>query len=234
MNFNIRYSIVLLGIAALLHSCNEIDNFDEPTTFLTGNVSYQGDSIYLGNNDVEFQLWQSGFGKLTPLGVRLDQKGTFSARLFNGQYKLVFVKGQGPFRTNIINEQQLDTILIDLKGDQQTAIEVTPYFMVRNATFQGTVNSISGSCAIEQIITDVDAKTVERVTLYVNETTFVSDNGNYNDARVDADISDLNSLNMTVELPEHLITKPYVFTRIGVKIAGVEDMIYSRIEKIEL
>lgn len=234
MNFSIKYSIVLLGIATLLHSCEDIDNFDEPKTFLTGHVSYQGDSIYLGNNEVEFQLWQSGFGKLTPLGVRLDQDGTFSARLFDGQYKLVFVKGQGPFRTNIINDQQLDTILIDLKGDQQTAIEVTPYFMVRNANFQNTASTISGSCAIEQIITDVDAKTVERVTLYVNETQFVSDNGDFNAARADADINDLSSINVTVNLPEHLTSKPYVFARFGVKIAGVEDMIYSKVEKIKL
>lgn len=232
MNFNIRYSIALLGIAALLHSCNEIDNFDEPDTLLTGHVGYQGDSIYLGNNEVEFQLWQSGFGKLTPLGVRLDQDGSFSARLFNGHYKLVFVKGQGPFRTNSVNDQQLDTISFDLKGDQQMAIEVLPYFMVRNTSFQKTTNSIGGSCSLEQIITDADAKAVERVTMYVNETQFVSDNGNFNDARADADISDLNSLNMTVELPEHLISKPYVFARIGVKISGIEDMIYSRVEKI--
>src|SRR5690606_10705728 len=138
MNFNIRYSIVILGIAVLLHSCEDIDNFEEPNTILTGHVSYQGDSIYLGNNEVEFELWQSGFGKLVPIAVRLDQHGAYSARLFDGQYKLVFVGGQGPFRTNVINQQQRDTIFVDLKGDQQETIEVIPYFMVRNASFQHT------------------------------------------------------------------------------------------------
>lgn len=234
MNFNIKYSIVLIGIAAVLYSCEDIDNFDAPNTFLTGHINYQGDSIYLGNNEVEFQLWQPGFGTLTPLGVRLDQNGSFSARLFDGQYKLVFVKGQGPFQTNIINEQQQDTIMIDLKGDQELGVEVTPYFMIRNAGIQHTANAISGSCSVEQIITDANAKTVERVTLYVNETVFVSDNGDFNDARIDADIADLSSISATVELPEHLIAKPYVFARFGVKIAGIEDMIYSRVEKINL
>jgi len=234
MNFNIRYSIVILGIAVLLHSCEDIDNFEEPNTILTGHVSYQGDSIYLGNNEVEFELWQSGFGKLVPIAVRLDQHGAYSARLFDGQYKLVFVGGQGPFRTNVINQQQRDTIFVDLKGDQQETIEVIPYFMVRNASFQHTASTISGNCTVEQIITDVDPKTVERVTLYVNETVFVSDNGDYNDARADADISDLSNLSMSVDLPESLMAKPYVFARIGVKIGGVEDMIYSKVEKIKL
>ena len=234
MNARVKYIIALLGIAVLLHSCEDIDNFEEPNTILTGNVSYQGDSIYLGNNEVEFQLWQPGFGTLVPIAVRLDQQGAYSARLFDGQYKLVFVDGQGPFRTPVINPQQQDTIFIDLKGDQQTTIEVTPYFMIRNTEILKSGNSITGSCSIEQIITDADAKTVERVTLYVNETLFVSDNGDYNDARVDADISDLNSLNMSVDLPENLTSKSYVFARIGVKIAGVEDMIYSKVEKIKL
>lgn len=106
--------------------------------------------------------------------------------------------------------------------------------MIRNAGIQHTANAISGSCSVEQIITDADAKTVERVTLYVNETVFVSDNGDFNDARIDADIADLSSISATVELPEHLIAKPYVFARFGVKIAGIEDMIYSRVEKINL
>lgn len=234
MNARAKYIIALLGIAVLLHSCNEIDNFEEPNTFLSGHVSYQGDSIYLGNDEVEFQLWQSGFGTLVPIAVRLDQQGAYSARLFDGEYKLVFVGGQGPFRTPVINQQQQDTIFIDLKGDQQTTIEVTPYFMVRNAQIQKNGNTITSSCSIEQIITDADAKTVERVTFYINETLFVSDNGEYNDARVDADISDLSNLNMALEIPESLAAKPYVFARIGVKIAGVEDMIYSRVEKISL
>ncbi|MDG3583859.1 DUF3823 domain-containing protein [Galbibacter pacificus] len=229
-----RYLIILIGAFIILASCNDIDNFDEPGTFLTGNVVYNQDPVPVGNNEVEFQLWQPGFGTLTPLGVRIAQDGSFSARLYNGDYKLVFVDGQGPFRTNIVNEQQQDTIFIDIDGDKEISIEVTPYYLIQNASFNKTGNSIEGTCRLEKIITDADAKNIERVTLYVNETQFVSDNGDYNDARIDGDFTNPNAVSMTVEIPEMLASKEYLYTRIGVKIAGVEDMIYSQVEKIDL
>jgi hypothetical protein len=131
-----------------------------------------------------------------------------------------------------VNEQLGDTILLDLNGDQNINLEVTPYYMIRNSQYNMTGStSIEASTSLEQIITGEDAKDVERVTLYLNSTIFVSSNNDENIARGDADISDLSNLSMSVDIPENY-TKDYIFARIGVKISGVEDMIYSPVEKL--
>lgn len=102
-------------------------------------------------------------------------------------------------------------------------------------TAAGTVNA---SCAVEQIITGADARAVERVKLVINRTLFVDVNsgGEGSLAQVDAaDLSNLDNLNMSVEMPSDP-KKPdqnYIFARIGVKMEGVEDMIYTQVQKLE-
>jgi len=225
------YSILFLGIILGFTSC-EIDNYAEPDAFLSGQITYEGDPIMIGFNEVKFQLWQSGFGNEGPIDVHVDQDGSFSARMFSGHYRLKLDEGQGPFKANFVNEQLGDTILLDLNGDQNINLEVTPYYMIRNSQYNMTGStSIEASTSLEQIITGEDAKDVERVTLYLNSTIFVSSNNDENIARGDADISDLSNLSMSVDIPENY-TKDYIFARIGVKISGVEDMIYSPVEKL--
>jgi hypothetical protein len=224
------YSILFLGLILGLTSC-EIDNYDKPDAFLTGQITYQDDPIMVGYNEVRFQLWQSGFGNEGPIDVHVDQDGTFSSRMFSGNYRLKLLDGQGPFRANFVNEQLGDTILVDLNGDTNINIEVTPYYMVRNSQFSISGNTVEASASLEQIITDDDAKNIEHVTLYLNSTMFVSSNNDENVARGDADISELSNLSMSVDIPED-ITQGYIFARIGVRISGVEDMIFSPVEKL--
>ena len=71
-----KYYIIFLGLMGLLVSC-EIDNFDEPQSFLTGSVMYSGTPIQVGVNEVGFELWQPGFGKSGALGVPLNDDGSF-------------------------------------------------------------------------------------------------------------------------------------------------------------
>lgn len=224
------YSVLFLGLILGLSSC-EIDNYDEPDGLFTGQIMYQGDPIMVGHNEVRFQLWQSGFGNEGPIDVHLDQDGSFSARMFNGNYRLNLLSGQGPFKANFVNEQQGDTILIDLNGDTNINIEVTPYYMVRNSQFSISGNTVEASASLEQIITGEDLRNIDHVTLYLNSTKFVSNNNDENIARGDADISELSNLSMSVDISEN-ITQNYIFARIGVRISGVEDMIFSPIEKL--
>lgn len=225
-----RYFIILLGLILTVASC-EIDNYDEPETYFTGQITYQGEPIRVGADEVRFQLWQSGFGNEGPLDVHVAQDGSFSALLFNGEYRLDFLDGQGPWRANIVNQQQGDTIYINLNGDTNMDLEVTPWYMIRNAQFNLTGNTVEASADLEQIITGEDARNVERVTLYLNSTRFVSNESDENVTRTDADLSDLDNLNMSLNLPDNY-NRDYVFARIGVKIEGVEDMLYSRVEQL--
>lgn len=216
----------------LLTSC-ELDNFQEPDAFFTGHIVYQGEPIPVARNQVWFELWQPGFGLSAPIDVAIAQDGSYSSRLFSGSYKLAFLPGEGPFKA------PSDTIFLDLNGSESMELEVTPYYMIRSPQFSHSGGTISANCTVEQIITGADAKDVERVTLIVNRTLFVDANsggeGSLAQANA-ADISDLSQVNLSVDIPddEKKADQDYYFVRIGVKIAGVEDMIYTQVEKISL
>lgn len=227
-----KYYIVSICALGMLFSCG-IDNFDEPDTFFSGRIVYNGDPVQVRHGEVIFQLWQPGYGDPGSIGVGVHQDGSFSSKLFKGEYKLVFTDNAGPFRTEIVNEQQRDTIFFTLEGDMTMDIEVTPYYMVRNTQFSLSGNTVQASCSIEQVIGGEAAREVERVTLYLNGTNFVSDNDQDNYTGADAEIDDLNAINVSADIPEDN-AKDHVFARIGVKISGVEDMIFSPVEKLEL
>lgn len=226
-----KFYIFIFSALLLVTSCS-LDNFDEPNAMFSGNIVYNGEAIPVARNQVRFQLWQPGYALTAPIDVTIAQDGSYSSRLFTGDYKLSFVPGQGPFRT------PADTLFFELSGNKAMDIEVTPYHMIRNSQFSYAAGSVNASCAVEQIITGTDAKAVERVTLIINRTLFVDANsgGEGSIAQVDAaDLSNLGNINMSVEIPSDP-KKPdqsYIFARIGVKVAGIEDMIYTQVQKIE-
>lgn len=221
--------IVLFG-ALLLSSACELDNYDEPDAILSGNIVYNGEIIPVARNQVRYELWQSGYGAPAPIDVAIAQDGSYSARMFSGDYKLIFPSNEGPFKASS------DTLYFGLSGDKVMDVQVTPYNLVRNAQFSHSAGTVNATCSVEQIITGADAKAVERVTLVINRTLFVDANSGEEGsiAQADADITDLNNLSMSVAIPDNA-KKPdqnYIFARIGVKMVGVEDMIYTQVEKI--
>ncbi|EAQ48476.1 DUF3823 domain-containing protein [Leeuwenhoekiella blandensis] len=223
--------IYLAAIALLFASC-EIDNYEEPESFFTGNIVYNGEPIEVGAREVRFQLFQPGFGALAPLDVHLDLDGSFSGRFFDGDYKLKFINGQGPFKAYEVNEQQGDTIFISLRGNTNLDIEVLPYYMLRNEAFNAGTAAVDASASYEQIITGADARNIEFARLYLNDTEQVSNNGDYHMVWSDMTVGD-GTLNGSTALPDGY-SKPYVFARIALKIAGVEDMLFSPVQKLDL
>ena len=67
--------IYLAAMALLFASC-EIDNYEEPESYFTGRIVYNGEPIELGVRDVRFQLFQPGFGNLAPLAFRRGAPST--------------------------------------------------------------------------------------------------------------------------------------------------------------
>ena len=85
----------------------------------------------------------------------------------------------------------------------------------------------------EKIITDANAKDIERVSLYINAGQFV---GQDNIAVVNlagADITDPNNINLQVSVPSISPAQPFVYARVGLKIANVEDMIFTPVQKVQ-
>ena len=242
-----RYSFVLI-VSISFFSCKK-DNYSAPGTFLTGALLYNTDSIYLERNQVTYQIYQYGFGKVGQIGSnssdgRLNtlttfaQDGTYSQVLYDGDYKLIIPTGQGPFLWKQTSSGGPDSLAISLKGNQNVDLQVTPYYMPRNAqySYSGSDTSITATFKADKIITDpAMAKDIERVSLYVNKTQFVSggDNIALNNMSGGA-ITNPNSItlkaNMGNAVRNFVPAQNYVFVRVGIKIVGVEDMIFSPLQ----
>ncbi len=227
--------IILLGIVAgFLPSC-EWDNYDGPESMLQGNIVYNDESINVSYNDVIFQLWEPGWQLDIPIDVTVDQDGSFSALLFDGTYKLIVPSAQGPWRNKLNSTTGSDTILVNLNGDMNLDIEVEPYYMIRNAQFSASGRDVTATFQAEKIITDAGARDIERVNLYIGKTQFVDFRGPVARAEIGGgDIIDPGAISMTATVPALTPPKNYVYARVGIKIAGVEDMIFSSVQKIDL
>lgn len=234
MKIKHKLTLPLLGLAALFASCGK-DNFAEPKTSLTGNIVYKGEPIGVEYGQVRLQLWQPGFGKLAALDAPIDQDGSYSALLFNGNYKLVFTKNDGPWQTIVKDAAAKDTIFVNLNGDQKVDVEVMPYYMIRNAKFSKETAKVSSTFDVEKIVTGVNAKDVERVTLLISRTQFVSRANNIGISNKEgADVTGKTSFSLSVDVPTISPAQDFVFVRVGVKVKDVEDMVFSKVEKIQL
>ncbi|MFB6342748.1 DUF3823 domain-containing protein [Saccharicrinis sp. FJH62] len=223
--------IILLTCFA---SCS-YDNYKEPESFLKGQIVYQGDPIGVSVTDVSFELWEPGWQKRTPIDVAVDQDGSFSAKLFNAEYKLIIPSFQGPFKMLINEETGSDTIIVNLNGNKDLDIEVLPYYMIRNTEFSVEDNIITATFKAEQIISGSDARSIDRVYLYINKTMFVDYRWNISSAQIGGRyVTNPDSVLMKVKVPDMVPVQTYVFARVGLKIMGVEDMIFSDIQKVNL
>jgi hypothetical protein len=222
-----------LALLALLASC-EKDNFTEPKSTLSGRIVYNGEPIGVEYNQVRLQLWQPGFGKLAAIDAQVDQSGFYSATLFNGDYKLVVPKGRGPFKTLEKDAAAKDTLFVTLEGNKEVDVEVMPYYMIRTPQFAGAENKVTATLKLEKIITGADARDIERVSLFINKTEFVSRATNVGVTDIAGTaIKNLNAIAIETEIPALVPTQKYIFARVGVKIKDVEDMIFSPVQKVE-
>ncbi|MRG44699.1 DUF3823 domain-containing protein [Chitinophaga sp. SYP-B3965] len=229
--------IAILSFSLFLCAC-EKDNYDPPTAQLSGKLVYQGEPINVEFNQVPYNLFQFGFGKTGPVSnTSFTQEGTYSVLLFNGTYKLIIPAGQGPFLWKKTPGGAPDSITVTMNGSQQLDLEVTPYYMIRTPQITAAGNNVNATFKLEKVITDANAKNIEHVNIYLNKTAFVSGNSSYNlvsTRRLGADIVDPNNVALSVVVPTIIPAQNYIFARIGLKIAGVEDMIFSPVVKLTL
>lgn len=234
MKLNFKNILGMMGIAGSLVSCS-FDNYDEPSFQLDGRIVYQGEPIGVSYNDVYIELWESGWQRLGNIGVAVDQDGSYSSLLFKGDYKMIIPNNQGPFKKITNDQTGNDTIPVSLTGSNTMDIEVMPYYMIRNTTISGGSNKVTATFDLDQVITGDDAKNIQEVSLYVSKTSFVDNRTSIATANSGGgDLEDLSSIALEVEVPDRVPTQNYGYARIGVRIEGVEDMIFSEIVKVDL
>jgi hypothetical protein len=229
----IRFHYILfIALCTVILSCKK-DNYEEPAATLSGRIVYKGEPLNFEYNRVNYELYQPGFGKTGPIGSVFTPEGGFSHVLFDGNYKLVVPSGQGPFVWKQTGAGKPDSIAITLKGNTTLDIEVMPYFMIRTPQLSFAGGKVTGTCKLEKIVTDGNAKNIERVTLYISKLQFADSQTNVATVNLAGSaITDINNVSLSVTVPTLIPTQNYVYARIGVKFSGVDDMIFAPTKKI--
>ena len=248
VSFIIILSIIILG------GCKK-DNQEAPNAIITGKVVYNGQPVGLRSNGVQLELWQNGYDLFTKIPVYINQDGTFSAAVFNGNYKLTRLKGNGPWA------DITDTIPVQVNGTISVDVPVTPFFTISNETFSFNASdtTIGTTFNVSQVVT---GKNIEKISLCIGLTQFVDITSNQipfapasvNDFNPPANINqpisysislnpnrypdlpspqNLNRAELRRQLGIALSTK-YGFLRVGLKTVGVSERIYTAVKKIDL
>jgi len=217
-------SLVLAVMA--IAGCSK-DNHDTPRSTLAGRVVYNGKPLSLRSNGVQLELWQDGFDLRTKIPIYVTQEGAFSATLFDGNYKLVQLNGNGPWVSST------DTLDITVSGHTEVDVPVTPYFLITNSDITQSGSNIHASVRLMQVNNSLP---LDAVSLYLGSTTIVDQVNSVASASIAAaDIPDITQpVSLSVAIPASLAAKGYVYVRVGVKTAGVAELLYTVPLKVEL
>jgi hypothetical protein len=219
-------TIKYLILIALFSAC-EIDNYASPASELKGKVLYNDLPVGVRSGGVQLELWQPGYALNNKIPVYINQDGSFTASLFDGKYKLTFVSGNGPW---VVSR---DTILLEVKGKTEVSLPVKPYYVPRNENITVNGGKVNATFSIETVD---NSRQVQAVGLYIG-TTEILDNIN-NKQRVELQGAAIGSLTQPIQISADLISslaqRNYVFGRLGIRITGVNEMIFSPVVKLNL
>lgn len=218
-------NIALLATIVTVSSCG-LDNYDAPESKVHGRVVYNGEPVGVrGTGEaVQLQLYQDGYELRNPIPVYVSQDGTFEAKLFDGEYKLVTRNNNGPWVNN------RDTTVFTVKGTANIDLPVTPLFSLSNVNLALSGSNLNASFQIGQVTTGWD---VDYAMILVGRTAFVDDVSytlrlDIDDAAVGTSLTQVVSLAANKDFSNG---SP-LFARVGVRAVGKDQAIYSQVIKI--
>jgi len=179
------------------------------------------------SNGVQLKLWQHGYQVFSKIPVYIDQDGTFTAKVFDGNYKLTLLRGNGPWA------DKTDSIDVKVNGSANVDVSVDPYFIIKNEKFERTGTSVTATFNLQRVNT---SKALELVRIYIGQTNITDQVNNAANAQKAASaITDLSQpVTLSATIPASLSAKDYVFARVGVKAVGVAELLYSQPQMIAL
>ena len=212
----IMKATVLLAGAWLMQGCG-LDNYDEPEAQFSGRVTYQGEPLQLRHGSIKFDLEQDSYELGDKIEVAIAQEGTFAARF-------VPRPGNGPWTDDC------QPVEFTIKGGKQLDFEVVPYYLLRNSNITLSGNTLNGVCSVKSI---AGGKAIEAMTLFVGKTRFVDDRGGRSVVTSNFEQPAEGVNNISVNIKEIVDKYPVLYARIGLKIHGVDERIYTEIVKIK-
>jgi len=215
-------SVIFILILFGFTGCG-LDNYDAPKSSLTGKVVYNGQEVGVKGtgSTVQMELWQPGYDLYTAIPVYVTQNGSFSAELFDGNYKLVSKSGTGPW----VNSQ--DTVNVVVTGTTSCEYPVTPFYTISDENFSLNGNSLTATFTVNKI---AGTQALERAILVINKTGFVDETAQI--AREDLIDPGTGQITMTMDLDDDVLSSALLNARVGVKIEG-KQAIYSSVVQIK-
>ncbi len=207
-------------------SCENYDNFDAPGAMLSGSVVYNNETVGIRNGGARFELWQDGYELNKSIEVYIAQDGTYSASLFNGEYKMVRIAG-APWEVDLT-----DTIVVNVNGSTTFDVPVTPFYTVGNESYNVSGTTVSTSFTVNQVL---ESSSIQSVNVYFG-TKYLTDE-NYNSSKYGVDVSTITSgteNTLTLDIPEGLQDREYIYMRVGVRSTSSNEYYYTPAEKVYL
>ena len=214
----------LIFVLIVFLSCKK-DNLAQPESVLTGRVIYNKEPISVRSGGVSFEIWQHGYQLFSKITLNVAQDGSFSAALFDGDYKLVRARGAGPWADNA------DSVDVHVSGATSIDIPVDPFFIVKNETFTKSGTNITGTFSVQNINT---TKTIESVRIYIGSNYILDQNNNSATLLKAVPIDISGPITLSVAIPASLASENYIYARVGVKTTGINELMYSASQKVQL
>lgn len=216
-------SVVML--LTLLSSCG-FDNFDAPTSTLVGKVTYNGTPLNIrGTGEaVRLQLFQDGFDKRDAIEMFVGQDGTFSAKLFDGQYKMVTRDGNGPW----VNSR--DTTIVNVKGTTEVSLEVTPFFTISGENIAVSGSAMNASFTVNQIVSTAE---INKAMLILSKTQFADDVNNIFRKDFTEVAAGVVTLSADISGNNEITNAKALYGRVGIYTKGADQAIYSPTIKLK-
>ncbi|MEI9946125.1 MAG: DUF3823 domain-containing protein [Chitinophagaceae bacterium] len=241
--------LILVLILSVLGGCKK-DNKEPPKSTLTGVVVVTGTKTPVGvaSNGTQLEIWQSGYQLFQKIAVYIDQDGTFSSKLYDGQYKLVRLSG-APWAN------ATDTIVVNLKGSATVEVPVMPFFTTAGETYTYKASDTSITAVFS--VNRLDAtKNADKVSFHIALTNFVD--AQTNQIPIPAATNDIAPAGTYLTAPTTIkillnpdrypgtanaelrrqlsqaLLKGYGFVRVGVRTTGVTQRYYTQVKEVAL
>ncbi len=201
-----------------------LDNYEEPSSTLTGKIVYQGEPLGLRHGKVVFDLYQEGYEKNEPIKVHVAGDGSFSALLFDGDYRMTATDNNGPW-LNSSGEMKFT-----LTGSKYLEYEVDPYYLLSDVAIVFDGAQVRAVCSVAKIAGD---KNAQRLFLCVSPRKFIDDQSYSYIARKNQMPVNIGVNSINLDISDIAESNDVLYARLGLQIAGVAECIYSDVIQIK-
>ena len=146
----------------------------------------------------------------------VGQDGFFSTYVYPGQCRIVAKDGNGPW------ENRHDTLIVDVNRNLETDYEVVPYYTISDVNYTVSPDSIlTAQFTVTQVSENANIGTMG---VLVNKTQFVDLTSN---VKSTSSPGQTGKISLSMDIKNALKNERYLFARIFVKNADVDEALYT-------